>query len=138
MIYKNTKSGEFIKKPAKELYDREREIDQQVVELNKILKLSLHMAVNHNLTLTEEKLREIILICTKMSTLSKIKTHKNNFLQGYVCAVVVLINLNGEVDTRTREMFRNGVGALTLSALKKSGVDEYDLSILKQYWACLH
>lgn len=63
---------------------------------------------------------------------------KNEFLQGYVCAVVVLINYNGEVDTRTRELYRDGVGNLTLSELKKSGIDEYDLSVLEKYWPELH
>jgi hypothetical protein len=71
--------------------------------------------------------------------LKKIDTERNNaFLQGYVCAVVVLINLNGEVDVRTREMYRDGVGQLTLSALKRRGIDEYDLSVLEQFWSELH
>jgi len=66
-----------------------------------------------------------------------VERHKG-FFQGYVCAVVVLINLNGGVDTRTRELYRDGVGKLTLSALKKRGVDEYDLSVLEKYWSELH
>jgi hypothetical protein len=71
--------------------------------------------------------------------LKKIYTVRNNaFLQGYVCAVVVLIHLNGEVDTRTREMYSDGVGKLTLSALKRRGIDEYDLSVLEQFWSELH
>ena len=71
--------------------------------------------------------------------LKKVDVERNNFfLQGYICAVVVLIHLNGEVDTRTRELYSDGVGQLTLSALKKRGIDEYDLSILEQYWSELH
>ena len=73
------------------------------------------------------------------SELKKFYTDRNNaFLQGYVCAVVALINLNGEVDTRTRELYRDGVGKFTLSALKKRGIDEYDLTILEKYWIELH
>jgi len=71
--------------------------------------------------------------------LKKLDTERNKgFLQGYVCAVVALINLNGEVDTRTRELYRDGVGQLTLSALNKRGIDEYDLSVLEKYWSELH
>jgi len=71
--------------------------------------------------------------------LKKLYTERNKgFLQGYVCAVVALINLNGEVDTRTRELYRTGVGQLTLSALDKRGIDEYDLSVLEKYWSKLH
>ena len=71
--------------------------------------------------------------------LKKVDTEKNKgFIQGYICAVVVLIDLNGEVDTRTRELYRAGVGQLTLSALNKRGIDEYDLSVLEKYWPELH
>lgn len=67
------------------------------------------------------------------------KIEKNDcFIQGYVCAIVVMINLNGAVTTDIRDLFRNGVGQLTLSTLKKIGVDEYDLSILENYWSELH
>ena len=75
----------------------------------------------------------------KNKELKKVDAERNNcFLQGYICAVVVLINLNGEVDTRTRELYRDGVGNLTLSALNKRGIDEYDLSVLEKYWTQLH
>ena len=63
---------------------------------------------------------------------------QDKFVQGYICAVVCLIKQHDEVDTVTREVFKAGVGNMTLESLKKSGVDEYDLQILKQFWKELH
>jgi len=62
----------------------------------------------------------------------------DRFIQGYVCACCCMIEMDGGVETRTREMYSAGVGQLTLSALKKRGVDEYDLNILEKYWYELH
>jgi len=54
--------------------------------------------------------------------------------QGYVCAVATLINLNGGVDTTTKELFHAGIGSTSLSQLKRQGVDESDLAVLKKFW----
>lgn len=66
------------------------------------------------------------------------ETKNDRFIQGYVCAVCCMIELDGEVGTRTREMYSAGIGQLTYSALKKRGVDEYDLNILQEHWLELH
>lgn len=58
----------------------------------------------------------------------------DKFLSGYVCAVCVLIQLNGEVNTTTRELYKAGVGNLSLEYLKNRGIDEQDIKTLKQYW----
>lgn len=58
--------------------------------------------------------------------------------QGYICAVCCLINLDGQVETQTREMFVAGVGNQTLKSLESAGVDEQDLKTLKKHWKELH
>lgn len=55
----------------------------------------------------------------------------NNFAQGYICAVVGLIQMDNEVDTRTRELFR--AGGYKLNDLKKYEIDEHDIAILKKF-----
>lgn len=54
-----------------------------------------------------------------------------NFAQGYICAVVTLINLNNEVDTQTRELFR--AGGYRLKDLKKYEIDQHDMEILEKF-----
>lgn len=66
------------------------------------------------------------------------ETKNDKFIQGYVCAVCCLIELDGGVETRTKEVYRAGVGQLTIGALKKRGVDENDLNKLQDYWIELH
>ena len=66
------------------------------------------------------------------------ETKNDRFVQGYICAVCCMIEMNGEVDTRTKEMYRAGIGQLTLGALKNRGVEEYDLEILQKFWNELH
>lgn len=56
----------------------------------------------------------------------------DRFLQGYACAVANICRLNGEADTRTCELFRDGIGKM--ANLKDAGVDESDLEILKKYF----
>lgn len=62
----------------------------------------------------------------------------DRWMQGFVCAVCIMIELDGMVETRTREMYKVGVGQLTLSALEKRGVDKNDLSKLEEFWYELH
>lgn len=62
----------------------------------------------------------------------------DKWMQGFACAVCVMIKLDGMVETRTREMFRAGVGQLTLTALEKRGVDKSDIEILEEFWSDLH
>lgn len=54
--------------------------------------------------------------------------------QGYVCAVCTLIQLDGQVETGTREMYSAGVGKDSLKQLKAKGVDSHDLEVLKKHW----
>lgn len=82
---------------------------------------------------TLEQLRRIRDIIQEGGTVSKDK-ESAEFVQGYVCAVTCLIQLNGGVDVRTKEVFEAGIGGKSLSALKECGVDEYDLGILKEHW----
>jgi hypothetical protein len=62
----------------------------------------------------------------------------DRWMQGFVCAVCIMIELDGMVETRTREMYRAGVGQLTLSSLEKRGVDKNDLLKLEEFWYELH
>lgn len=62
------------------------------------------------------------------------KAGRDSFIQGYVCAVCNLIRKDGLVNTEARELFREGVGKLSLADLKRHGVDDYDLTLLRIYW----
>ena len=71
--------------------------------------------------------------------LKKIDTSRNDrFIQSFACAVASVIRINGEVDCRTKELFRIGIGQLTIFALKKRGVDQYDLDTFSEFWHDLH
>jgi len=61
----------------------------------------------------------------------------HQFMQGYVCAVCALINMDG-VNTYCKELFRMGVGNYTINQLREMFVDEGDLQTLEQYWNDLH
>lgn len=85
------------------------------------------------------KLEKLLILKYMSKELKKIDTERNDrFIQGFACAVASLIKINGEVDTRTRELFRSGIGQLTIGALKKRGVDEYDLETFQEFWTELH
>ena len=62
----------------------------------------------------------------------------DRWMQGFVCAVCIMIKLDGMVETRTREMYKAGVGQLTLTALKERRVDKNDLETLEEFWSDLH
>ncbi len=71
--------------------------------------------------------------------LHKVDVERNNiFLQGYVCALTVIIRMDEQVSTSTKELFDMGVGKLTLAALRDRGIEEGDLDILREYWHELH
>lgn len=59
--------------------------------------------------------------------------NKDYFMQGYICAVVTMIELNRGVDTVTLELFKAGLGKYDLQKFRKAGVDEHDLNVLKKY-----
>ena len=82
----------------------------------------------------------VLLILNIMIKTDYILPEKKNekFIQGYVCAVCVMIKLDGMVETRTREMYRAGIGQLTLTALKERRVDKNDLETLEEFWHDLH
>ncbi len=58
----------------------------------------------------------------------------DRWVQGYVCAVCALIQMDGQVETPTLELFRSGVGKNTIKQLKSMGVDDFDLKILRKHW----
>lgn len=53
----------------------------------------------------------------------------NNFTQGYVCAVVNMINMQG-CNTGEKECFQN-LGMHTEKSLQKAGVEQSDIEVLK-------
>ncbi len=63
---------------------------------------------------------------------------EDRWIQGFACAVCIMIDLDGMVETRTKEMYKAGIGQLTLSALEKRGVDKNDILKLSEYWNDLH
>jgi hypothetical protein len=62
------------------------------------------------------------------------KTKPDRFIQGYICACCCMIEMDGMIETRTREMYRQGAGNNSLDELKKLGVPENDLLILEKHW----
>lgn len=63
---------------------------------------------------------------------------EDKWVQGFVCAVCIMIKLDGLVNTMTRETFRAGIGSMQPAQLEKIGVDESDLDIIKNNWAALY
>lgn len=61
------------------------------------------------------------------------KQQGDRFIQGYICAVVCMIQLDG-VNTYTREMYQAGIGKMSLKQLQNAGVADHDLDILKKNW----
>lgn len=71
-----------------------------------------------------------------------INSHKNRWIQGYMCAVAALIQQDGDVSTQAKELFRgagikqvlmpNGNG-ISVIELRKLGIDEHDIDVFKQY-----
>ncbi len=59
---------------------------------------------------------------------------KDKWTQGFVCAIVILIQLDGLVTTQTKEAFRAGLGNISLLGLAQCGVDVHDLKLLKKHW----
>jgi len=60
--------------------------------------------------------------------------HRNSaFQQGYACAVCALIQMDGQVETGTRELFSAGLGEYNIKKFRKWGIDEFDISILKKH-----
>lgn len=104
-----------------------------------IIELKVHDFFIKLMTeITEEEFlsacREALMNMGLGKVLNKDKKVKDRFVQGYVCAVANLIRLNDEVNTQTRELFRDGVGKVSLLELKQMGVDESDLAQLKKYY----
>lgn len=58
---------------------------------------------------------------------------EDKFMQGYICCVCAIIRSHG-IDTPVIEAYKAGAGKSTLKELKDSGVDSYDLELLKQHW----
>lgn len=59
---------------------------------------------------------------------------EDKWLQGYLCAVCTLIQMNEVIDSSTKELFQLGVGNRTIEDLENLGIDEFDLDIIKKYY----
>jgi len=60
----------------------------------------------------------------------------NRFLQGYLCAVATLQRIenptsNG-ISMLVSELYKAGVGNMTIEEIEKAGVDEYDLEVIRR------
>jgi len=60
-------------------------------------------------------------------------TKFSRFNQGYLCAVAALINMDGQVETRTKELFIAGVGKYDLRKMRQWGIDEQDIEVFKKH-----
>ncbi len=60
----------------------------------------------------------------------EVNKSEKDFIRGYVCAVVVLINSHG-FDTVAKDVFK-ALGA-SIDKCRKSGCDEGDLETLQEY-----
>jgi len=65
------------------------------------------------------------------------ETEQDRFMQGYVCALCVLLQMEGCVSTEISELFGSGVGNMSLKQLKEAGIDKSDLDILEKHWTYL-
>ena len=54
------------------------------------------------------------------------------WVQGYACAIVVMLRINGINDPVTDEVFKSGIG--TIEEAEAYGVDESDLTELRKYY----
>ena len=55
----------------------------------------------------------------------------NRFIQGYACAVSVLLQGHGD-SVRVRELMQ--AGGLTRKQCEDAGVDEFDMDVLAEIW----
>ncbi len=74
------------------------------------------------------------LLTTIVKARNGVEKENDKWIQGYVCAVCVMITLDQIVQTTTREMYRSGCGKTTIEELKRKGVDTHDLEILTKHW----
>lgn len=66
--------------------------------------------------------------------LKRFKIEPSKFVQGYMCAICNIINMEGIVQTPIREAYRACVGDHTIKELQEYGVDESDIETIKKYW----
>lgn len=57
----------------------------------------------------------------------------SRFQQGFACAVSALIDMEREVNTVTRELFKTGLGEYDLKKFRKWGIDEHDIENFKKF-----
>lgn len=57
----------------------------------------------------------------------------NEFLRGYICAVVNLIKIEGEVTTQVKELFKAGIGEFSYVKLKGIDIPDYDMHTLMEH-----
>lgn len=58
---------------------------------------------------------------------------EDRWIAGYMCAVAMLINKQGLVNTECRELFSEGGGKKSLKELEKLGVDKADIELFKKH-----
>ena len=56
----------------------------------------------------------------------------SKWIQGYACAVAMLIKKNGLNDTNSDELFREGIGSI--KECIKARVDKQDMKILREHF----
>ena len=70
------------------------------------------------------------------------KAPKNNtdiWMQGFICAICIMLKCDQTVTPTTREVFIAGCGSnTTFEELKAMRIDESDIEVLKLYWDQLH
>jgi hypothetical protein len=62
----------------------------------------------------------------------------NEFLKGYACCLCSLISITKKVDKNVQELYMANLGGLSIPELRKKGIDDFDLYILKEYWKQLN
>jgi hypothetical protein len=60
------------------------------------------------------------------------KETSSEWVQGYACAVAVMLKMEGTDTTPIRELFSAGIGSMEIA--RASGVNQYDLDVLQLYF----
>lgn len=62
----------------------------------------------------------------------------DKWTQGFICAVCVLIQMEGCVNTQIMELYKVGSSNKSIKQLELIGIDVSDLDVIKRYWNQLH
>lgn len=67
-----------------------------------------------------------------LNTNKEMKKNADRFLQGYLCALSMLLQKEGGASTQARELLKEG-GGYNLGLWHKCGIDENDIEVFKKY-----